>query len=308
MLNIKTDGDGESTDSFGGLGVWWHPKSPDIKVNGVFRFSPDEGGHLTTTGSLQVASELEFDAVIFGEVKGIQYTLNAGFRSRVEDVLAGPLSRETWICTTVFKGAHLPEGSKTPFHSFNLKTELLGKWLFKPRPSVDRTQDNKMELSVSVPNRIDMDLDETTSASLTWTISSDLELMAASVVLTPVISVQTQKMNLYELQEELIDPVVYLISLCLGHADTVTALELHYHDSVLNRDCSVDVFEARWNRPTEKNMPRFSDEYVIKFDEVEPNLGDFISAWMVTYKSSRDSFLDYFAAFSMIICIQRRSS
>lgn len=295
MLDINGDAKREPSDPVGGQGLWWHPISPEIKVSGVFRFTPDEGGHLTTASSLQVKPEFEFNAVIFGEINGILYTLNAGFRSRVDDVTAGPLSRETWICTTVFQGAHLPEGSETQFHSFNLKTDLLAKWLYRPKPSIDRTQGNKRTISVAIPNRIEMVLDEQTSASLAWAVSSNAQAMAASVVLTPVMSVKTSHKNLFDLHDDLIMPIVYLISFCMGCADSITSLELHFYDSTLERDHMVRVLEARWNTSKGTNIPRFPGEYVIKFEEVESKLEEFISLWLVTYRSSRHSFLDYFA-------------
>jgi hypothetical protein len=187
--NLKIEVSQNPPMDIGGHGYWWLPGFPENKVSGVFSYDSTDGGILTTLGSFNVSPEYEFDAVIFGEVKGRKYTLDSGFRTGVSEIFtSSPSIEETWTCLTVFVGSHLTDGARTEFNSLELTTKLLPNWVNKPRPQIDLHEASKIGASTEIPASINSDLGNDIKIRLAWSSSHRGSLLEASARVTPVLS------------------------------------------------------------------------------------------------------------------------
>jgi len=295
--NLKIDISQNPPMDISGHGYWWFPGYPENKVSGVFSYNSTDGGVLTTIGSLKVPSENEFDAVIFGEVKGRKYTLDSGFRTGVSEIFASsPSIEESWTCLAVFIGSHLVDGARTEFNALELTTKLLPNWVNKPRPSINLHDANRIEASTEIPASLNSDLGNGTNIKLAWLTSHQGSLLEASARVTPVLFIKTNASDLYAIHDHLVTPLIYLTSFCLGSVDAVDSLALEYVDSVTSETIKVRVFEMRWNTSNVRIEPRYPHEQLVQFAEVEAMLEGFLNSWFQIFELAKFSLIDYFAA------------
>jgi hypothetical protein len=280
----------------GGHGYWWHPKTPDKRVSGILSFNPRDGGTLTTIGGLEVSPEFEFDAIIFGEIKGREYTLNSAFRTSVSETFARTAStEESWIFTTVLVGGHLADGANTKFVSLELTTKLLSNWLNKPRPRIDLHNAVRIEASSDIPAQITSNLGNGTVIDLVWTSMHHVGQLQASASLTPVLNIKMNDSNLYAIHDNIVTPLIYLLSFCLGSVDAVDSLKFEYLDSVTSEVIRIQAFESRWYFPNAKVETRFPHEQLVQFSEIEGHFEDFLKLWFKIYDLAKFSLIEYFA-------------
>jgi hypothetical protein len=123
----------EFSKEFECRGKWWLPDNPELKISGVLKFSPTNGGTLKLDGMLDPESEVyltrmrDFPIILGLTTDNEEITLKDCFEISYE--LYGNTSISSIDFTSLFKKAHFEKEEDIKFKSIDTNYSYLDEWI-----------------------------------------------------------------------------------------------------------------------------------------------------------------------------------
>ena len=296
-LVVSTSLDGDDS-SWTAHGQWWLPSSPEHKVGGVLTMNTDGRFDLVLSGGLDV-DPFSRDQTILG-LTGNNERLTASevYLSGARRAGFGEDASHTeqrWRGWTLFRGAHFPEGTATPFSSVSISTDRLSEWCPASLPMTNR-EGRKTIVEIEEPDPVRANT-ELGGISIVWPQRESISVdKGVSIAMHPKLVLEPNSpLTLDDLWSHFTMPMLFFLTLCTASPNYVHEIQVTVGDpSHFETFGTAAVITSKWRSNAVQEESHYW-EHLIPFALVRPQFEQICVTWLNIMDEYRVPLLEFFS-------------